>query len=316
VLCAYNAGIIERVLEEAVSLTVLGRMSTGTFDYQIEDQSTQRPFPIRVRNSQCEIDAGFEGANIFGLVEAKNETVSDFLVRQLFYPFRLWTRKIQKAVVPIFLSYSNDVFSFYIYRFKDLNNYNSIELIRQRRYQIAEREIDLQDVVAALARVPVHPEPDGVPFPQADSFSRVVDLLNQIHHTGVLSQEEITTNHAFDIRQTQYYTNAGRYLGLIVRSATRQFGVTYSLTARGSAIMARQPAARNLALVETMLEHAVFNEAVRLYLRQARRPDLNQVTAIMKNAALGLDVGGNTTISRRAQTVLAWLDWIMRLTRP
>lgn len=255
-LCAYNAGIIDRLLQEAVSLTVLGRMSTGRFEYFINETRTGQPFEISVHNSQCEIDCGFEGPNVFAIVEAKNETVNDFLVRQLYYPYRLWAGKTRKEVIPVFLSYSNDVFSFYVFRFGTQANYNSIELVGQRRYQIGTREIELQDLVIAIEQLRVLPEPAGVPFPQADSFNRVVDLLSQLHAAGAMSQEDITTNHAFDRRQTQYYTNAGRYLGLIENRRTREEGVTYLLTARGVAIMARRPAERNLALAETILEQS------------------------------------------------------------
>lgn len=197
-LCAYNAGILDRLLQEAVSLTVMGRMSTGRFDYHINETRSGRPFEIRVENSQCEIDSGFEGPNVFAIVEAKNETVNDFLVRQLYYPYRLWAGRTRKEVIPVFLSYSNDVFSFYVFRFSTLANYNSIELVEQRKYQIGTSDIELQDIVVALERVRVLPEPDGVPFPQADSFNRVVDLLTQLHATGGMSQEDITTNHAFE----------------------------------------------------------------------------------------------------------------------
>jgi hypothetical protein len=314
-LCAYNAGILDRLLEEAVSLTVMGRMSTGRFGYQIDETRSGRPFEINVQNSQCEIDSGFEGPRVFGIVEAKNETVNDFLVRQLYYPYRLWVGRTQKEVVPVFLSFSNDVFSFYVFRFSSLANYNSIELVSQRKFQIGTSDIELQDIVIALQRVRVLPEPANIPFPQADSFNRVVDLLTQLHASGGLSQEDITSNHAFDRRQTQYYTNAGRYLGLIVRSQNREDGVTYSLTPKAAAIMARQPAARNLALVETILEHRVFNDTVRLYLAQAAPPNINQVIEIMRTAGLALDQGGTTTIPRRAQTVVAWVQWAMQLTR-
>jgi len=36
-MCAHNSGILEQVLEEPVSLTVLGRMSVGRFDYCIRN---------------------------------------------------------------------------------------------------------------------------------------------------------------------------------------------------------------------------------------------------------------------------------------
>jgi hypothetical protein len=314
-LCAYNSGILEQLLNEPVALTVLGRMSTGRFNYFINESQTGRAIEVNVQNSQCEIDSGFEGSNVFALIEAKNELVNDVLVRQLYYPYRLWSGKTRKHVVPIFLSYSNDVFSFYVFRFGDLANYNSIELITRKRYQIIPNEIELQDLIDAMQRIQVQPEPVGVPFPQADSFPRIIDLLSQVHAAGTISQEDITTNHAFDVRQTQYYTNAGRYLGLIEISRSRDEGVKYSLTNRAAQIMARPPAARNLALAETILEHQVFNDTARDYLRQAGRPSFDEVITIMRQADLGLDREGTTTIPRRAQTVLAWVDWMMRLTR-
>lgn len=314
-MCAHNSGVLEQVFQEPVSLTVLGRMSVGSFDYLIHDVRTGEPFEIRVENSQCEIDGGFEGPTLFAIVEAKNETVDDFLVRQLYYPYRLWSGRTRKEVVPVFVTFSNDVFSFYLFRFADLLSYNSIEMVGQRRFQIGNSEIELADIVDALERVEILPESEGVPFPQADSFVRILDLLTQLHASGALSQEDITTNHAFDVRQTQYYTNAGRYLRLIERSQSREHGVSYSLTRRGAEIMALRPAPRNLSLAESILTHRVFNDTVRLYLTQAARPDLDQAIEIMRSADLGLDRSGMTTIPRRAQTVLAWVDWMMGLTR-
>ena len=60
-LCAQHAGLIADVLEEDVSLTVAGRMSTGDFDFSIQTtvRGTATPHPIRVARSQCKIDGGF-----------------------------------------------------------------------------------------------------------------------------------------------------------------------------------------------------------------------------------------------------------------
>lgn len=315
-LCAYNAGIINHLLDEPVTLTVLGRMSTGEFSYRINDARQGIPYEIRVKNAQCEIDSGFEGQRIFAVVEAKNETVSDFLIRQLYYPYRLWMGKTRKEVMPVFMTLSNNVFSFYVFRFTDETLYNSIELVTYKRYQIGAHEIELGDIIRALDAAVVLPEPERIPFPQADSFIRIVDLLAQLYGADQLSQEEITTNYAFDLRQTQYYTNAARYLGLAARHADKDLGTTYTLTPDGKRIMGlKQPQQRNLALVELVLRQRVFNEALRLYLRQAGRPTVEQIVDIMRAANLGLDQEGTTTIRRRAQTVLAWVDWIMRLKR-
>jgi hypothetical protein len=314
-LCAYNAGIISRLLEEEVSLTVLGRMSTGHFSYLIDDSQRGAPYEIKVNNSQLEIDSGFEGQKAFALVEAKNESVRDFLVRQLYYPYRLWKSKTTKPVIPIFMSYSNDVFSFHVFLFEHENNYNSIKLVNRKKYRIGVSEIELSHIIAVLERTTVVPEPEGIPFPQADSFTRIVDLLTQLHGVSVLSPDDITTNYAFDFRQTHYYTRAGMYLGLIERQQSQEQGVIYTLTLRGSTIMAKKTPARSLSLVECILEHEIFNKALRLYLNQAARPTIEQVMEIMNEARLGLDLGGSTTIRRRAGTVLSWMDWIMKLTR-
>jgi hypothetical protein len=290
-------------------------MSTGRFNYLIDDSGRGTPYEINVSNSQLEIDSGFEGQRAFALVEAKNESVQDFLVRQLYYPYRLWKSKTTKTVIPIFMSYSNDVFSFYVFLFEQENNYNSIKLVSRKKYRIGVSEIDLSHIAAALERAVIVPEPQRVPFPQADSFARIVDLLTQLHGAGVLSPDDITTNYAFDFRQTHYYTRAGMYLGLIERQQSPELGISYSLTPRGSAVMSKRPQARSLALVESILEHEIFNKTLRLYLNQAARPTIEQVVEIMNGARLGLDRHGSTTIRRRAGTVLSWMDWIMKLTR-
>lgn len=314
-LCAYNTGIISRLLEEEATLTVLGRMSTGRFNYLINDSGRGTPYEINVNNSQLEIDSGFEGQRVFALVEAKNESVQDFLVRQLYYPYRLWKSKTTKTVVPVFMSYSNDVFSFYVFQFEQENNYNSIKLVSSKKYRIGVSEIELSHIAACLERAVVVPEPEHMPFPQANSFARIVDLLTQLHGAGVLSPDDITTNYAFDFRQTHYYTRAGMYLGLIERQQSREHGISYTLTPRGASTMSRKPQARSLALVECILEHEIFNKTLRLYLNQAIRPTVEQVMEIMRGAQLGLDRDGSTTIRRRAGTVLSWMDWIMKLTR-
>lgn len=315
-LCAYNAGIIANLLEKPIALTVLGRMSTGTFSYHINDERRGAPYKIKVENAQCEIDSGFEGERIFAIVEAKNASVSDFLIRQLYYPYRLWAGKIGKEVIPVFMTFSNDVFSFYVFRFADENSYNSIELVTRKRYQIGAREIELDDIIQALEAAVVLPEPSEIPFPQADSFTRLVDILMQIYGADELRQEDITTKQAVDPRQTQYYTSAAQYLGLAERHHNKPSGVTYTLTPEGRRIMALKiPQQRNLALVKVALKYRVFNETLRLYLAQAARPTMEQVIEIMRAAKLGLDLKGTTTIPRRAQSVLAWIDWIIRLKR-
>jgi hypothetical protein len=89
-MCAHKAGILEYVLDESVVLTVTGAMSAGRFRYSIDDLKRSEAIAIEVENPQCYVAGGFEGPTTFAIVEVTNETVDDFLIRVLFYPYRLW----------------------------------------------------------------------------------------------------------------------------------------------------------------------------------------------------------------------------------
>jgi hypothetical protein len=313
ILCAHNSGIIAELLGEPCELTVMGRMSTGIFDYTISDSTGTSRLPISVKNSQCEIDAGFEGASQFAIIEAKNETVEDFLIRQIYYPYRLWKQKIRKPTIPLFMTVSDGIFSFYKFRFLEDTHYNSLELQEHRRFQLGSVEIELSDIVAVLTATATQAEPTDVPFPQSDSFGRVIDLLQQLQFAGgTLTKEEITTLHAFDARQADYYANAGRYLGIIERTRGND-GSQYQLTAKANEILALNQRNRQLALAKLIVGHEVFGNTLRLYLEQSSRPTREQVIAIMKQAPI-VGVEAEATIARRASTVLAWVDWIVELT--
>ena len=313
-LCAQYAGLIADVLEEEVSFTVFGRMSTGKFSFSINtlnrDIYTKQSFTVD--RAQCEIDGGFEGPESFAIVEVKNQEVEDFHIRQLYYPFRLWQSKISKRVVPIFLTYSNEIFTFSVYQFEDENDYNSLRLVKRKRYQIVPTEIEIADIRGILAQAKVQSEVKGIPFPQADRFERVIDLLIRLYSEGgTLTKEEITTNYGFVPRQTLYYTTAGRYLGLIKRSEDLERGVCYSLTQQGMQLMNKAPRARNLALVELILAKSVFRTAMNYYLDNSSRPNQTEVLKMIKTAKLSMS---DVTGMRRARTVLAWIGWVIKLT--
>lgn len=304
--CAFNARIIDDLIGEEVSLTLSGRMSTGSFSFNISN-SVKGTTTISVNNSQCEIDAGFESENALVLIEAKNYAVDDFLIRQLYYPYRLWVEKINKKVIPVLMTYSNDVFSFFIYKFEELSNYNSITFVERKNYVIDSEQIQLDDVSKVFSTVNVLAETNQITFPQANSFERVIDLLSLLVEKD-LTKDEITENYQFTRRQTDYYTDAGRYLGLINKyknSISKE--INYSLTDQGKSILRKRHKAKYLELIKSILKHKVFYDTFKLTINNGEIPGKLQVCQVMQENSLGIN---STTIARRSTTVRRWIEWI------
>ena len=108
-------------------------MGTGEFDFRV---NTYRDIKrdIHVENAQCEIDGGFENSESVVIMEAKNVVHEDFHVRQLYYPYRLWNSRVQKPIRLIFSIYSNMIYRLFEYRFRDIYDYSSIELVKTKNY--------------------------------------------------------------------------------------------------------------------------------------------------------------------------------------
>lgn len=309
--CAYVSGILADFLEDKELMpTVSGRMSSGAFSFNIQNTSTNSNVVVDVVNSQIEIDGGYEGVNILSLIEAKNYLSDDFLIRQLYYPYRLWHNKLAKKITPVFLVYSNGIFSLYQYEFQDRDNYNSLVMNKQKNYSIDALEISLDDIISVLQRAKVVEEP-AVAFPQADSFKRVINLCELLVQ-GAMTKDEITLNYAFDPRQTNYYTDAGRYLGLIDKQKD-DGKIVFSLSEQGQRIVRSKYKARQLRLVEAVIRHRVFNETLRLYLKGGEMPRVSDIVEIMKKFGL-YKVKAESTFRRRASTVISWISWILELT--
>lgn len=309
--CAYISGILNDFLEDEDLLpTINGRMSSEIFSFRIKTVSGNN-IKVDVNNSQIEIDGGYEGRKTFSLIEAKNSLSSDFLVRQIYYPYRLWSNKVTKKVKPIFLIYSNGIFTLYEYYFQEPDNYNSLVLIKQKKYSIEETKITFEDILKVFHNTRIVNEPQ-IPFPQADSFERVINLCELLNNSS-LTKDEITANYDFDPRQTNYYTDAGRYLGLINKDRNNGT-ILFSITDEGRKLFKLKYKSRQLKLVELILSHKVFHEVFRLYITEGIIPPKNRIIKIMKDSNL-FNVYSESTFARRASTITGWINWIFQLTK-
>lgn len=313
---AINFAFVSKILhnfteEENLLPTVSGRMSSSTFNFDIS--STRGMFNIKVDNSQVEIDGGFEGDHSLNLIEAKNYISDDFLIRQIYYPFKLWSGKISKKVRPIFLTYSNGVFHLREYAFSDVNHYNSLILIKHKKYVVQESSFNLETLAQIINTSKTVKEPE-IPFPQADSFERVINLCELLKQKEFISKEDITQNFDFDTRQTDYYSNAGKYLGLIEigrDSLINQTGCF--LTKKGKQVFNLNLIDRQKEFVKLIVSHKVFKEVLKLFLDKGEMPEKNIIVEIMKRCKLH-NINSNTTYFRRASTIAGWINWIINQT--
>lgn len=234
--CAVASGIIAHFTEdEELIPTVSGRMGSGKFSFDIQDIVTASNRQVSVENSQIEIDAAYEGIRYLTLFEAKRDLSKDFLVRQLYYPYRVWKDKVTKEVKPVFLIYSNGIYRMYQYAFQNPNEYSSLVLVKQQNYAIEDTEISMNDIMSILKNVRIVDEPTNIPFPQADMIERVINLCELLNDRS-MDRNKVTETYDFNVRQTNYYTDAARYLGLLVKNSFNRTPV-YSLSDLGKKIL-------------------------------------------------------------------------------
>lgn len=307
--CAFVSGIIEDFVEdEELKPTVNGRMSSGNFNFSITTKTS--PLNITVDRSQLEIDGGYESINYLSLIEAKNSISKDFLIRQLYYPFRLWENKISKPIKNLFLTYTNGIFHFREYVFSNTNQYNSIQLVKQKKYIIYDGVINIEIIQQTLNEVEIVSEPK-IPFPQADSFDRVINLCELLNDNTFLSKDDITENYDFDKRQTNYYTDAGRYLGLVDKR-NEDGEIRFYLSSLGEKLFKLSIAKRQIEFARSILSHLAFNKTLQLYFEKASSPSKEEVVQIMKTSNL-YNIDSESTFRRRASTISSWINWILDL---
>lgn len=308
---AFASGMLGDFLEDHNLLsTVSGRMRSGDLDFFVNNIRTGTPQEVTVSNAQIEIDATYEGVESLAIFEAKNDLSPDFLIRQLYYPFLTWSKKVTKQVRPIFLVYSNGIYRLYEYIFENPKDYNSARLIKHRRYSIEDTSISLVDIQEVFDNVQTVDEPANIPFPQADDFERVINLCELLNEHQRLTRNEVTENYAFNSRQTNYYVDAARYLGLVDKSRSDS-EIIYRLSSHGLRVLRMPYRQRQLELCRDILQHRAFYLTFQQSQRLGAVPHKQRIA---ENIASSISDGmSGVTLERRASTVRGWIEWIFRL---
>jgi len=132
---AYASSLIRNFMnDQSLVLTIRGRKYTPEFSFMVGSQK------INTISVQTEVDAGYEGKDKVVLIEAKNSNVKNTIIRQLYYPFRQWQTYTDKNVYTLFFEKNDDIYSIWQFAFDDVNDYNSIRLVKSLKYRIINNE--------------------------------------------------------------------------------------------------------------------------------------------------------------------------------
>jgi len=300
----YQIGLFEKFAGVAgLRQTIRGRKRMPTIHF-----SVGRLGPIHVHAGvQVEVDSGCEGRDDIVLIEGKGGQPPDFIVRQLFYPYRKWRHEIpQKRIHPWFFC-SHEVagrrlYRFWEYAFANDEQYQSLTLRRGEAFFVEPRRtrLTVEELLRAHAARPATRLWD---VPQADSFWRVAEMPLLVEQ-GINTSGKVAAHYEFDPRQSSYYRQAAEYLRLL--SLDKKTNI-YQLTDLGREYVSRSADERRELLAGLLAQFPPMRATLELSARSGGRGiGRAEITALIaRHSAIG-----KSTPARRAATLLAWLDWL------
>lgn len=305
----YHIGLFERFAGvTGLRQTIRGRKRMPSIDFSVGNCG-----PIHVRAGvQVEVDSGCEGREDILLIEAKTGQPADFIVRQLFYPYRKWRHEIpQKRVRPWFFC-SHEIagrrlYRFWEYTFADDAQYQSLTLRRGEAFLVEPHRERL--TVAELLRAHTKEKSSGQMWdvPQADSFWRVAEIPLLIAQ-GINTAAKVAAHYKFDPRQSSYYRQAAEYLGLVLQDKKTH---VYQLTDLGGEYVSRSADERRELLAGLLAHFSPMRATLELSAKSGGRGvGRGEITALISRYS-GI---GKSTPARRAATLLAWLHWLQKAT--
>lgn len=297
--------------------TVDGRMSSLDFSFDINNLlDSNKNYRLNIENSQMEIDGGYEGHDKLLLFEAKNNITDSFIIRQLYYPFQRWAKEVDKEVIPIFLQYSNNTYNFSVFKFDDVNDYNSLRLVKRKNYIFGEEKTTLDDLVKIAKEVKFKKEPKNIPTPQADSIIRIYGLIDSIweSESDSVTAEEISLDNDFTYRQVDYYTNAAIFLELVIKD---EADATFSLSRIGEKFIKAKRRERNLIIAKQLLQYRRYNipfkKALDIGVDNINGPIIYKALVESNYYELTQNTYGYSTRRRRVGTTVSWIKHLFSL---
>jgi hypothetical protein len=301
---SFHIGLVERFANvTGLRQTIRGRKRMPAIDFHVGKIG-----PIKVKAGvQVEVDLGCEGREDILLIEAKTGAPADFIVRQLFYPYRKWRLEIpQKRIRPWFFCSTEiagrRLYKFWEYEFTDDGQYQSLKLKQGASFLVEpnRKRLSVDDLLRTHVAGKAKQEIWNIP--QADSFWRVAEVPLLVEQ-GINTSSKLAAHYHFDQRQSSYYRQAAEFLGLVVSDKMHR----YVLTDLGREY-ANLPADERRQLLAGILAHFPPMRAALETLERAGECEVSKkeiVALIERNSKISA-----STPNRRASTLLVWLNWL------
>lgn len=286
---SYISKMTNEVFNEETFLSIRGRLR-GSLDFNIGTT------PYNVNGVQIEVDGGYEGDNSINLIEAKIGYNNNINIRQLLYPELYWSKEIghSKKNIRSFIFYlQEDLFRFIPYIYDGVKGYADHSNEKVFRFKDKKtKPFSLYDINVNENNID-----QNIPFPQADRFDKINDMLIIISNTNSTCMDKEELQLHFDIvgRQIDYYFNVLKWLKLCT-----EIDNCIVLTDKGITIL-------ELPFKERIQEISkiVFSEPITNALLNNKNPTLQMFNKY--------NVNSQSTINRRSQTINAWIKYFKKI---
>ena len=301
---ALATGILQQFTGQELRSTVGGRHAAGTWSYRI--QSGNEEFELVAENPQIEVDGGYEGERSLVLVEAKNNVVWEFCLRQLYFPYRTWLNKVEKPVQSVFVAIDGDDFYLFEYVFPEPGLFQA-ELSKALHFIVDANTVTKSDLQELYSSTQCHDEPVGIPFPQANSPKTTMDVVDFIAENPGADKFDIAGFVGFTDRQSDYYCQSAAYFGFLQRNPNEHS--RFELTAKGREFHAADERHRKMLFVKALMERVVFRRCFEVFNVVGEIPDEAETIRIMREEV----ELGEAVYKRRSSTVRNWIRWLKNI---
>jgi hypothetical protein len=271
-----------------------GRSRTSNFEFRVDGSGT-----ISVEGAGMEVDMGFEGRDSLILIEGKAHHRENFLIRQLYYPYRSFRDFQPKNVRAFFFVADAGTFSLWEYRWEDPLDYESIKLSKAESYRLVAESPPVGVFES------IEPDPNLDIIPQADDFEKVAEFPLLVSG-GVTTPKAWMNHYAIAYRQAYYYKEAAKAMGFVSSD-----GGPFVLTAEGRKYVSLEPKERGDYLAGRILRIPIMNRVFHRVQQSGTRGVGKEEVARLIATSSQLT---GSTLPRRAGTVFSFFRWMGQTT--